>query len=36
VVLEQDELPSCVGLEFRARLDGGRMYSGNLEAKRLL
>ncbi|GKC05538.1 hypothetical protein Tco_0997148 [Tanacetum coccineum] len=35
VVLEQDELPSSVGLDFRARLDGGRMYSRHLEAKRL-
>ncbi|GKG27890.1 hypothetical protein Tco_0406217, partial [Tanacetum coccineum] len=35
VVSEQDELPSSVGLDFRARLDGGRMYSGHLEAKRL-
>ncbi|GJS76881.1 hypothetical protein Tco_0726762 [Tanacetum coccineum] len=35
VVLEQDELPSCIGLEFRARLDGGQMYSGQIEAKRL-
>ncbi|GJV50370.1 hypothetical protein Tco_1440582 [Tanacetum coccineum] len=26
-VSEQDELPSSVGLEFQARLDGGRMYS---------
>nr|GEX25007.1 hypothetical protein [Tanacetum cinerariifolium] len=35
VVLEQDELSSSVGLEFRVRLDDGRMYSGHLEAKRL-
>ncbi|GJX78007.1 hypothetical protein Tco_0324818 [Tanacetum coccineum] len=35
VVSEQDELPSSIGLEFRARLDGDRMYSGHLEAKRL-
>ncbi|GJV47558.1 hypothetical protein Tco_1437770, partial [Tanacetum coccineum] len=33
VVSEQDELPSSVGFDFRARLDGGRMYSGHLEAK---
>ncbi|GKD85906.1 hypothetical protein Tco_1357060, partial [Tanacetum coccineum] len=33
VVSEQDELPSSVGLVFRARLDGGQMYSGHLEAK---
>ncbi|GKD27108.1 ribonuclease H-like domain-containing protein [Tanacetum coccineum] len=32
VVSEQDELPSSVGLDFRARLDGGRMYLGHLEA----
>ncbi|GJX76697.1 hypothetical protein Tco_0323508 [Tanacetum coccineum] len=36
VVSEQDELPSkSVGLDFRARLDGGRMYSGHLKAMRL-
>ncbi|GJX73692.1 hypothetical protein Tco_0312287, partial [Tanacetum coccineum] len=35
VVSEQDELPSSVGLDFQARLDGGRMYLGHLEAKRL-
>ncbi|GKF59086.1 hypothetical protein Tco_0175872, partial [Tanacetum coccineum] len=35
VVSEQDELPSSVGLEFRARLDDGQMYSGHLKAKRL-
>ncbi|GJS48210.1 hypothetical protein Tco_0598331 [Tanacetum coccineum] len=35
VVSEQDELPSSAGLDFRARLDGGRMYSGHLEAMRL-
>ncbi|GJQ96467.1 hypothetical protein Tco_0007606 [Tanacetum coccineum] len=33
VVSQQDELPSSVGLDFRARIDGGRMYSGHLEAK---
>ncbi|GJU57865.1 hypothetical protein Tco_1235631 [Tanacetum coccineum] len=33
VVSEQDKLPSSVELDFRARLDGGRMYSGHLEAK---
>ncbi|GKF70192.1 hypothetical protein Tco_0203249, partial [Tanacetum coccineum] len=33
VALEQDELPSSVGLDFRARLDDGRMYSGHLETK---
>ncbi|GJT93695.1 hybrid signal transduction histidine kinase M [Tanacetum coccineum] len=33
VVSEQDEFPSSVGLDFRARLDDGRMYSGHLEAK---
>ncbi|GJR06794.1 hypothetical protein Tco_0529778 [Tanacetum coccineum] len=33
VMSEQDELPSSVGLDFRARLDGDRMYSGHLEAK---
>ncbi|GKC22595.1 hypothetical protein Tco_1024745 [Tanacetum coccineum] len=32
VTLEQDELPSSVGLNFRARLDGGWMYLGHLEA----
>ncbi|GJZ96620.1 hypothetical protein Tco_0668954 [Tanacetum coccineum] len=32
VVSEQDELPTSVGLDFRARLDGGWMYSGHLEA----
>ncbi|GKD67724.1 hypothetical protein Tco_1321814 [Tanacetum coccineum] len=35
VVSEQDELPSSVRLDFRARLDGGRMYSGHLETMRL-
>ncbi|GKF73487.1 hypothetical protein Tco_0219819, partial [Tanacetum coccineum] len=35
VVSEQDEFPSSVGLDFQARLDGGRMYSGHLEEKRL-
>ncbi|GJS34182.1 hypothetical protein Tco_0532564 [Tanacetum coccineum] len=35
VFVEQDDLPSSVGLDFRARLDGGRMYSGHLEAMRL-
>ncbi|GJZ45000.1 hypothetical protein Tco_0592596 [Tanacetum coccineum] len=29
------EIPSSVELDFQARLDGGRMYSGHLEAKRL-
>ncbi|GJU28029.1 hypothetical protein Tco_1166650 [Tanacetum coccineum] len=33
VVSEQDELPLSIRLDFRARLDGGRMYSGHLEAK---
>ncbi|GJT04435.1 hypothetical protein Tco_0838897 [Tanacetum coccineum] len=33
VVSEQDKLTSSVGLDFRARLDGGRMYSGHLEAR---
>ncbi|GJY27754.1 hypothetical protein Tco_0403521 [Tanacetum coccineum] len=33
VASEQDELPSSIGLDFQARLDGGRMYSGHLEAK---
>ncbi|GJY96335.1 hypothetical protein Tco_0513245 [Tanacetum coccineum] len=33
VVSEQDELPSSIGLDFQARLDGGRMNSGHLEAK---
>ncbi|GJX90069.1 hypothetical protein Tco_0343395 [Tanacetum coccineum] len=32
VVSEQDKLPSSVKLDFRARLDGGRMYSGHLKA----
>ncbi|GKA73292.1 hypothetical protein Tco_0779508, partial [Tanacetum coccineum] len=36
VVLEQDEFPSSVGLDFRARLDGGRMYSRHVEALRFL
>ncbi|GJV09614.1 hypothetical protein Tco_1351155 [Tanacetum coccineum] len=31
-VSEQDEPPSSVGLDFQARLDDGRMYSGHLEA----
>ncbi|GKE04333.1 hypothetical protein Tco_1396351 [Tanacetum coccineum] len=35
VVSEQDELPLSVRLEFRARLDGSRIYSGHLEAMRL-
>ncbi|GKD86452.1 hypothetical protein Tco_1357606 [Tanacetum coccineum] len=35
VALEQDELPSSVELDLRARLDGGRMYLGHFEAKRL-
>ncbi|GKC90918.1 hypothetical protein Tco_1151567, partial [Tanacetum coccineum] len=30
-----NELPLSVGVEFQARLDGGQMYSGHLEAKRL-
>nr|GFA34888.1 hypothetical protein [Tanacetum cinerariifolium] len=29
---EQDELPSSVRLDFRARRDNDRMYSGHLEA----
>ncbi|GJR20596.1 hypothetical protein Tco_0969123 [Tanacetum coccineum] len=29
----QDKLPSSVELDFRARLDDGRMYSGHPEAK---
>ncbi|GJQ94303.1 hypothetical protein Tco_0005442 [Tanacetum coccineum] len=33
VVSEQDELPSRVGLNFKSRLDGSRMYSRHLEAK---
>ncbi|GJW35571.1 hypothetical protein Tco_0058491 [Tanacetum coccineum] len=33
VVSEHDELPSSVRLDFRARLYGGRIYSGHLEAK---
>ncbi|GKA76922.1 hypothetical protein Tco_0783383 [Tanacetum coccineum] len=33
VVSEQDQLPSNIGLDFQARLDGGRMYTGHLEAK---
>ncbi|GJY46778.1 hypothetical protein Tco_0435841 [Tanacetum coccineum] len=33
VALEQDELLSSVEPDFQARLDGGRMYSGHLEAK---
>ncbi|GKG50170.1 hypothetical protein Tco_0521270, partial [Tanacetum coccineum] len=32
VVSEQDKLPSRVELDFRARLDDGRMYSGHLKA----
>nr|GEW58864.1 hypothetical protein [Tanacetum cinerariifolium] len=32
VVSEQDVLPSSVELDFRARLDGGRIYSRHLEA----
>ncbi|GJW19960.1 hypothetical protein Tco_0027396 [Tanacetum coccineum] len=35
VASEQDELPSSVGLDSQARSDGGQMYSGHLEAKRL-
>ncbi|GJR42659.1 hypothetical protein Tco_1310762 [Tanacetum coccineum] len=31
VVSEQDELPSSIGLDFRAQLDSDRMYSGHLE-----
>ncbi|GJX65873.1 hypothetical protein Tco_0300216 [Tanacetum coccineum] len=31
VASEQDELSSSIGLDFRDRLDGGRMYSGYLE-----
>nr|GEU80698.1 retrotransposon Orf1 [Tanacetum cinerariifolium] len=34
VALEEDELPLSE-LDFRARLDSGRMYSGHLKAKRL-
>nr|GEX72775.1 hypothetical protein [Tanacetum cinerariifolium] len=33
--LEQDELPSSVGLDFRAQWDDDRIYSRHLEAKRL-
>ncbi|GJR72847.1 hypothetical protein Tco_0085212 [Tanacetum coccineum] len=33
--LEQDKFPSSVGLDFRALLDGGQMYSRHLEAMRL-
>ncbi|GKE31807.1 hypothetical protein Tco_1451129 [Tanacetum coccineum] len=29
---ERDKLPSSVGLDFRARLDSGQMYSRHLEA----
>nr|GEU53761.1 reverse transcriptase domain-containing protein [Tanacetum cinerariifolium] len=36
VVLGKDELPSNVGLDFQARLDVGRMYSGHLEANVLV
>ncbi|GJU32304.1 putative reverse transcriptase domain-containing protein [Tanacetum coccineum] len=35
VVSELDELPLSIGLEFRARLDGGRMYSGHLDVMKL-
>ncbi|GKF21932.1 hypothetical protein Tco_0070570, partial [Tanacetum coccineum] len=35
VASEQDKLPSSVGLDLQARLNGRRMYSGHLEAKRL-
>ncbi|GKD57666.1 hypothetical protein Tco_1291053, partial [Tanacetum coccineum] len=35
VLSEQDELPSSVGLDFRARRDGNRIYLGHVEAKRL-
>nr|GEW02760.1 hypothetical protein [Tanacetum cinerariifolium] len=31
VASEQDELPSSVGLDSRARSDDGQMYSGNLK-----
>ncbi|GJY62965.1 putative ribonuclease H-like domain-containing protein [Tanacetum coccineum] len=31
VASEQDELPSSVGLDFQARFDGGRIYSGHLK-----
>ncbi|GJZ58857.1 hypothetical protein Tco_0614673 [Tanacetum coccineum] len=33
VALEQDELPSSVGLDFRARLDGGRMARSSNNAQ---
>ncbi|GJU62219.1 hypothetical protein Tco_1244054 [Tanacetum coccineum] len=33
VVLERDKLPLSIRLDFRARLDGGRMYSGHLELR---
>nr|GEY30359.1 zinc finger, CCHC-type [Tanacetum cinerariifolium] len=33
VASEQDELPSSVGLDSRARSDDGQMYSGNLKVK---
>ncbi|GJU72546.1 hypothetical protein Tco_1263951 [Tanacetum coccineum] len=32
VLSKKDELPSSVGLDFQARLDGDRMYSGHFEA----
>nr|GEX54748.1 hypothetical protein [Tanacetum cinerariifolium] len=32
IVSKQDELPSSVGIDSRARLDVGRMYSGHLGA----
>ncbi|GKC02941.1 hypothetical protein Tco_0994551 [Tanacetum coccineum] len=35
VVSEQDELPSSVGLDFRALLGGDWIYSEHLKAKRL-
>ncbi|GJY05938.1 hypothetical protein Tco_0371878 [Tanacetum coccineum] len=31
MILEPDELPSNNGLDFRARRDDGRMYSGHIE-----
>ncbi|GKC30789.1 hypothetical protein Tco_1038083 [Tanacetum coccineum] len=37
LVREQDELPSSVGLDFRARLDGGRIVEAtNLTTSRLV
>ncbi|GKF68445.1 hypothetical protein Tco_0198124 [Tanacetum coccineum] len=35
VVSKQDKLPSSVGLNSRARLDGDWMYSGHLEVSKL-